>query len=55
MQQKLVPDLFIILVNNPKQSLHATNILKVKYFERASSKSLKKGNLTFSFEHSPFQ
>ena len=25
MQQKLVPDIFIILVNNPKQPLHARN------------------------------
>ena len=27
-QQKLVPDLFIILVNNPKQPLHARNYFK---------------------------
>ena len=32
MQQKLVPDLFIILVNNPKQSLHARNYFKSKIF-----------------------
>ena len=38
--QKLVPDLFLILVNNPKQSLHARNLLKLRYFERLS-KSLK--------------
>ena len=30
-------------------------ILKVKYFERGSSKSLKKGNFMFSFEPSPFE
>ena len=29
-QQKLVPDLFIILVNNPKQPLHARNYFKSK-------------------------
>ena len=29
-------------------------ILKVKYFERGLSKSLKKGNFIFSFEPSPF-
>ena len=29
-------------------------ILKVKYFERGLSKSLKKGNFIFSFESSPF-
>ena len=30
-------------------------ILKLKYFERGLSKSLKKGNFIFSFEPSPFQ
>ena len=30
--QKLVPDLFFILVNNPKQSLHARNSFKNKIF-----------------------
>ena len=29
-------------------------ILKVKYFERGLSKSLKKGNFIFSFESRPF-
>ena len=28
MQQKLVPDLFIILLNNPKQPLHARQVQK---------------------------
>ena len=28
MHLKLVPDLFLILVNNPKQPLHARNTLK---------------------------
>ena len=55
MQQKLVPDFFIILVNNLKQPLHAQIILKVRYFERGLSKSLKQGNFIFSFEPSPFQ
>ena len=31
-QLKLVPDLFIILVNNPKQPLHARNYFKSKIF-----------------------
>ena len=31
-QQKLVPDLFIILVNNPKQPWHAKNYFKSKIF-----------------------
>ena len=30
-------------------------ILKVRYFERGLSKSLKQGNFIFSFERSPFQ
>ena len=30
--QKLVPDLFFILVNNLKQPLHARNLFKVKIF-----------------------
>ena len=30
--QKLVPDLFIILVNNPKQPLHARNYFKSRIF-----------------------
>ena len=46
-QQKLVIELFIILVNNPKQPLHARNFLKVRYFEKGSSKSLKKVTLFF--------
>ena len=29
---KLVPDLFIIFVNNPKQPLHARNSFKSKMF-----------------------
>ena len=31
-QQKLVPDLFIIWVNNPKQPLHARNYFKSEIF-----------------------
>ena len=42
MQQKLVLDLSIFLVNNPKQTLHAKIILKVKYFERGYQKAIKK-------------
>ena len=30
--QKLVPDLFLILVNNPKQPFHVSNYLKNKIF-----------------------
>ena len=32
MQQKLIPDLFTIFVNNPKQPLHARNSFKRIYF-----------------------
>ena len=46
MQQKLVPDFFIILVINLKQPLHAQNYFK-SYFERGLSESLKKGNFIF--------
>ena len=45
--QKLVPDLFLILVNNPKQPLHAIIILKIRYFETGLSKSLKKVFILF--------
>ena len=54
MHQKLVPDPFSILVNNPKQSLHARNSLNNKKFERGLSKSLKKVNFIFSSKPSPF-
>ena len=49
----LVPDLFIILVNNPN-CMHEI-ILKVRYFERGLSKIPKKSNFIFSAEPSPFQ
>ena len=51
MHQKLVPDPFLILVNNPKQPLHARN--SFKNFERRLSKSLKKVNFTSSSKTSP--
>ena len=42
-QQKLVPDLFIILVNNPKQPLYARNYFKSKIFRKEDyQKALKK-------------
>ena len=33
-QQKLVPDSFLILVNNPKQPLDAKNYFKNKIFSK---------------------
>ena len=49
MHQKLAPDPFLILVNNPKQSLHAKISFKNKLFlKRGLSKSLKKVNFIFA-------
>ena len=42
MQQKLVPDLFIILVNNPTQPLHARNYFKSNISKEDYQKALKK-------------
>ena len=42
MHQKLVPDPFLILANNPKQPLHVRNSFKNKIFESGLSKSLEK-------------
>ena len=49
---KVSPRPFLILLNNPKQPLHARN--SERYFERGLSKSLKKATFIFSFETSPF-
>ena len=54
-QQKLVPDLFIIFVNNPKQPLHVRNYFKGKIFERGLSKSLKKVTSFFLLNLVPFK
>ena len=52
MQQKLVPEVFIILVNNPKQLLHARNYFKSKIFCKEDyQKALKK--VTFFLLSSP--
>ena len=40
MHQKVVPDPFLMLVNNPKQPLTQEIILKIRYFERGLSKNL---------------
>ena len=52
--QKLAPDPFLILLNNPKQPLDARNSFKKRNFERGLSKRLKKVKFIFSFEPSPF-
>ena len=54
MHQKLAPDRFLILVNNPKQAVRARNSFKNKIFERGLSKSLKKLTLFFLLNPVPF-
>ena len=51
--QKLVPDRFFILVNNPKQSLRARNSFRNKIFWKGIIKNLQKINFFF-FEPSRF-
>ena len=50
MQKKLVPDLFIISVNNPKQPLHAITYSESKIFRKA----LKKVTFFLLFSPVPF-
>ena len=45
MQQMLAPDPFLILLNNPKQPLHARNPFKNKVFWKRIVKVLKKLSL----------
>ena len=47
MYQKLVPDLFLILVNKPKQPWHQQILLKIRCFEKGLSEALKKLILVF--------
>ena len=54
MHWRLVPDPFLILLNSPKQSFHAKNSFKIRYFERGSSKSLRKVNFIFFLNPAPF-
>ena len=51
--QKLVPDLFIIFVNNPKQQLHARNSFENKILKGEYQKPLKQSTLFFSSKPSP--
>ena len=46
MHQKLVPDPFLILVNNPKQALHARNFFDYQ-------KAFKKSTLFFHLNSAP--
>ena len=49
MHQKLVPDPLLILVNNPKQPMHAINSFEIKIFWKRIIKVLKKWTLFFLF------
>ena len=48
MKKKLVPDPFLILVNNPKQPLHARNSFRNRIFWKTIIKKFKK--VYFSFD-----
>ena len=52
MYQKLTPDTFLILLNNPKQPWK--KLFKIRCFERGLWKCLAKFNFIFSFEPVPF-
>ena len=52
--QKLVPDPFLILVNNPKQPLHARNSFKKDILIEDTQKALKKLALFFLSNPVPF-
>ena len=54
MQQKLVPDLFINLVNNPKQPLHTKNYFKTNILKEDYQKVLKKVTSFFLSNPVPF-
>ena len=49
MHEKLAPNPFLILVNQPKQNNHCIQevVLKIRYFERELSKWLKNVNFIF--------
>ena len=49
MHHKLVPDPLLILVNNPKQSLHAINFFENKIFWKRILKKSLKSELYFFF------
>ena len=55
MHHKLVPDPFLILLNNPKQTLHARNSFENKKFLKDNyQKALKKSTLFFLSNPVPF-
>ena len=55
MHQKITPDLFLILLNNPKQTLHAGNSFQIKEILKDDcQKALKKPTLFFLSNPVPF-
>ena len=53
--QKLIPDIFLILVNNQKQPLHTRNSFKNKdIFKKSYQKALKRLTLFFLSNPVPF-
>ena len=52
--QKSSPRLLLLLLNNPKSYCMLEIILKIRYFKRGLSESLKKVNFILSLEPSPF-
>ena len=54
MHQKLVSDPFLILVNNPEQSLHQKILLKVRCFDLGYQKAFRKLTLFFLLSPIPF-
>ena len=54
MHQNLVPDPFFILINSPKQPLHAKNIFKNKILKEDCQRPFKKLTLFFLSNPVPF-
>ena len=55
MHQKITPDLFLILLNNPKQTLHAGNSFQIKEILKDDcQKASKKPTLFFLSNPVPF-
>ena len=54
MHQKLASDPFLILLNNPKQTLHARNFFKNNILKEDYQKALKKLTLFFLSNPVPF-
>ena len=54
MHQKLAPDPYLILLNNPKQPLHARKSFKNKILKKDYQKGLKKLTLFFLSNPVPF-